>query len=308
VINLVFIALSCITGEVQTKAWIATNSLNSTRPNTMSKFVDQPLASTNLDSQGERLSVIFLRQFYERMVGRRFPVHQQHDMSKRVAGYIENVRLVADRRNSGEWQLIGDVFVECGTINDILGGFSISGTEVLFCPEAASALIYLPFPHYNDSEFIAELLSDPELTVGKWIKKEAIPLGWVMLGSVIAFAITPVWDDVYKRKIAPRIDKLIERLLPRFQEKGLKIELVQIVLFLGAEVEVRIIPSANSNSSSLRSEGVHGGLKVVVDFLETDQKSNIVGVSRVVIFHDDSIPAYRLHRVEYADGDVVHLA
>jgi hypothetical protein len=273
----------------------------------MRRITDQTLAGTNLDTQGERLSKAFLDQFCEQATNTRFPVHQQHDMLKPVAGYIENVRVVPDGENSGEWRLIGDVSLDTGKIEDVLGGFSISGIEMLRCSPSATALIYLPFPYYNDHDLIQELFNDPDLNVGKWIKKSAEPVTWVVLGSVIAFAITPIWDDVYKRKIAPRIDELLNKYLSFFQEKGLTSELVQILLFQNEKVEVRLIPIKGKEAICFRSKCVLDGLAKVVAHLSNDSKANDVGVKRIVLYYNVTIMAFSLHRIEYADGAIEHV-
>lgn len=271
-------------------------------------FRDQTLASTNLDRQGERLSKHFLERCCARMSDARFPVHQGHDMRKPVSGHIENPRLVPDTDHPGEWCLIGDVYINEGTLEEVLGGFSISGTEIIRRPEDPTALLYLPFPHYNDEDLLTQALSDVALSVGKWIKKGAEPLSWALLGSVVAFAITPIWEDVYKRKIAPRIDELITRLLPLLSKKGLATELVQIVIFKQAEVEVRIIPVQGKEEICLHSSVVEQGLRKVVAFLTTDTNAQAVGVKRIVIFFDEGLGTYKLHRIEYADGRVEHVA
>lgn len=204
--------------------------------------------------------------------------------------------------------MIGDVYVDEGPLEDVLGGFSISGVETIQRPEEAIALLYLPFPHYNDEDLLAQVLGNSALGVGKWIKKGAEPLSWALLGGVIVFAITPIWEDVYKRKIAPRIDELIARLVPALRKKGLATELVQIVVFKQAEVEVRIIPVQGREEICLHSAMVEQGLREVVAFLTTDTTAQAVGVKRVVIFFDEVPGAYKLHRIEYADGRVVHVA
>jgi hypothetical protein len=274
----------------------------------MHTFLNQTLASTNLDSQGERLSRFFLQRCCARMVGRRFPINQQHDISMPVAGYIENVRVMESATSPGEWQLVGDVYVDKGTVSDVIGGFSISGLEMLRESQSASALCYVPFPQYNDTELIDELQTDPDLNVGKWIKKSAEPVGWMILGSVLTIVVAPIWDDVYKRKIAPRIDSLLEKYLPLLRSKALAAELVQIVEFNGEDVEVRIIPTRGREEVRLHSSCVRQGLNEVVNFLLGDQKALNVGVDRVVIFFDEAIAAYKLHRLEYSDGSVDHLA
>lgn len=274
----------------------------------MRRIANQTLASTNLDSQGERLSKDFLQRFEGLAASQKFPIHQKHDMSKPVAGYIENVRLVPDEGHPGEWRLVGDVAFEEGKLEDVMGGFSISGVELVRHVESPTALVYLPFPHYNDPQLLEQLAADAQLNVGKWIKKGAEPIGWVLLGSVITLAVTPIWDDIYKRKIAPRIDELLGRYLSRFRERGLTPEIAQLVQFQGGQVEVRLIPTKGKEETCLRSDAVQQGLCRVVAFLSTDRKSSDVGVRRIVVFYNDAKAAYELHRIEYADGSVEHVA
>lgn len=274
----------------------------------MRRIANQTLASTNLDSQGERLSKEFLQKFEAAAASQRFPIHQQHDMSKPVAGYIENIRLVPDEAQPGEWHLVGDVAFEEGKLEDVMGGFSISGMELIRPVASPTALVYLPFPHYNDRQLLDLLAEDPQLNIGKWIKKGAEPIGWVLLGSVITFAATPIWDDIYKRKIAPRIDELLVRYLARFRQRGLTPEVGQLVEFQGGLVEVRLIPTKGNEETCLSSDAVQQGLSKVVAFLSTDRKSTAVGVRRIVVFYNDAKAAYELHRIEYADGSVEHVA
>lgn len=273
----------------------------------MRKYENQIVGGTRVDAQGEKLTKEFLQLFCNSVGDKRIPLHQQHDMAKKTAGFIENVRLIPDEDMPSEWRLIADVSVEEGEVEDVLGGFSISGMETLRKSSTATALIYLPFPHYNDQILIAELCTDADLTVGKWIKKGAEPIAWALLGSVIAFAVTPIWDDIYKRKIAPRLDELIKKYREPLNARGVSVELVQIVLFKDAEVEVRIVPTKGDQAACLQTEAVQAGLQKVVGFLEADTKANSVGVKRIVIFYDDGKAAYALHRVEYGDGHVEHV-
>jgi hypothetical protein len=271
------------------------------------KYENQIVGGTREDAQGEKLSKEFLQRFCSHVGGKRTPLHQQHDMAKKTAGFIENVRLIPDTEILGEWRLVGDVSIEEGAIEDVLGGFSISGMDELRSSSTATALIYLPFPHYNDKDLVAELCSDTDLTVGKWIKKQADPTAWVVLGSVIAFAVTPIWDDVYKRLIAPRLDELLKKYREPLNARGLYLELAQIILFKDAEVEVRIIPAKGDQVTSLQTEVIQAGLHRVVEFLNVDVKANNVGVNRIVIFYDEGKAAYGLHRIEYHDGHVEHV-
>lgn len=268
----------------------------------------QPLASTNFDRQGERLTKAFLEELAQRTKGKRLPLHQQHDMSKPVPGFMENVRLEPDPENLGEWRLVADVTFDDGKIEDVIGGFSISGVEMLHRSPSASALVYLPYPHYNDEKLVKLLTAEPDLNVGKWIKKGAEPVGWVVLGSVIAFVLSPIWDDVYKRQIAPRIDNLLSKYLAVFHARGLGAELVQIVSFCGRDVEVRLIPIRGAEESCLRSDSVEKGLARMLAVLSADAKAKTVGVDRVVLFFNATIEGFSVHRIEYADGTVIHAA
>lgn len=274
----------------------------------MRKYENQIIGGTLEDAQGEKLSKEFLQRFCSHVGGKRIPLHQQHNMAKKTAGFIENLRLVPDTEIFGEWRLVCDVSIEEGDVEDLIGGFSISGTEELRWSSTATALMYLPFPHYNDADLVAALCSDTDLNVGKWIQKQADPTTWVVLGSVIAFAVTPMWDDVYKRKIAPRLDELMEKYRKPLNARGLSLELVQIVIFKDTEVEVRIIPARGDQATGLQTEVIQAGLQRVVEFLSEDVKANNIGVNRIVIFYDEGKAAYVLHRIEYHDGHVEHVA
>jgi hypothetical protein len=172
------------------------------------------------------------------------------------------------------------------------------------------------FRPYAESVFVSKLGGQDEcassatslLRALTWIVKASVlPIGWVLLGSVVAFAITPIWDDVYKRKIAPRIDELLAHLLPVFRKKRLAAELVQIILFKDCEVEVRVIPVEGKEAACLHSTVVEIGLREVIAFLTTDLKAQSIGVKRIVIFFDEGPGAYKLHRIEFADGHVEHV-
>lgn len=229
------------------------------------------------------------------MGGRRFPLHSEHNMSLPTAGFIENVRLEPDPDESGEWQLIGDIACE-GSAADALGGFSISGVEKIRESPTADASIYLSFPHYNDLDLLQHFSGDSHLTVGKWIKKGANEIEWgILFGSLIAFAITPIWDDLYKRKIAPRIDELLAHYISNKKLSSLPAELIQVIIFRNADVEVRLIPTRGRELHCFRCEAVVQGLKLVVDRMKSDPKANDVGLHRVVIFFDDLQDDYSLH-------------
>lgn len=274
----------------------------------MRTIVDQTLASTNVDAQGERLSRTFLQHYCSSMGNRRHPIHHQHDMSRPTVGYVENHRLVPDEANLGEWKLIGNVYLHDGVAESDARGFSISGVEMLLEPPTADAKLLLPYPHYNDQALIDAFTSDSRLAVGRWIKKGSGELEWGLLfGSLFAFVFTPIWDDLYKRKIAPRIDALLTAYLKNARPRGLSAQVLQVVDFHESEVQVLFIPSPDREDLCLRSDKILDGLRLVEKFLREDRKASDVGVHRIVLFFNESISGYALHRIEYSDASVEHV-
>ena len=276
---------------------------------TCAPFFLSELPVPHVDRVGERLTKSFLDKYANAVKGSRQPLHDKHDMARPTIGFVENHRVQHDPDNPGEWILVADVYLEDGVPIEAYGGFSISGVEMIHEPELADARLLIAYPHYNDEKLIRELAADPALDIGKWIRKGAEDFQWgVIFGSLLAFIVTPIWDDTYKRKIAPRIDQLLQLYLAKLQPKGVGAELVQQVVFRDEAVEVRFIPDRGSEASCLRSEVIGAGLQLVVAFLWQDRKSGDVGVRRIVVFYDKGASGYALHRIEYADGSVDHAA
>ena len=275
----------------------------------MRTILAQRVASTNVDRIGECVSRPFLENYANALKGVRQPLHDKHDMARPTVGFVENYRVEPDDRNPGEWVLLADVHIEDGIPLEDYGGFSVSGVEMIHEPEIADARLLIAYPYYADQALVRELCDVPALDVGKWIRKGAEEFQWgVLFGSLLAFAVTPIWDDVYKRKIAPRIDQLLDLYLTKLQPKGVGAEVIQQLVFQDTAIEVRFIPERGSESTCLRSEVIATGLKTVVEFLTQDRKSSDVGVRRIVVFYDRGKSGYALHRVEYADGTVKHVA
>jgi hypothetical protein len=54
----------------------------------MEQIIGQILAGTQLDLQGEKLSKAFLDEFCQYTDAVKSPLHQHHDMSKKIVGYF----------------------------------------------------------------------------------------------------------------------------------------------------------------------------------------------------------------------------
>tara|TARA_R110002049_G_C9160924_1_gene560989 strand:- start:95 stop:916 length:822 start_codon:yes stop_codon:yes gene_type:complete len=273
----------------------------------MEKRLNQVLGGTRLDAQGEKLSKKFIEKFCSSCEGRKIPLHQHHDMSRQTAGYIENLRVEKDPKNDGEWSIVGDVYSEIGAIDELIGGFSISGTETIHRPDEFNLMLYIPYPTYNDDKFVENLLATDEIHLSKWIKKGVEPASCALFVAVFAIVITPVWDHVYKRKIAPLVDRFMDEEWPKIRAKNLGLEHAQLIDYEGYEIEIRLIGVSGKERECYSPEVIQEAVKVAVDEVESDfSESN--PITRLVLFYDSGSCNYKLHRTEYYTGNSVHHA
>lgn len=110
---------------------------------------------------------------------RTIPRTQAHDMRRPVTGYIEDPRLVPDSGPGPleKWRSIGDLYLDSGSLDDALGGFSISGLEMMRRPENATVLLYLPCPHYNDEGLLAHVCATRTLASVDGSRRAPNPYG-----------------------------------------------------------------------------------------------------------------------------------
>jgi hypothetical protein len=267
-------------------------------------YKDQVLGGTQKDEQGEKLSLNFLIDFSEK---KEILLHQHHDILKNPIGIIKNMRVVA-AEGLDEWHLIGDVFITEGSITEAMRCFSISGTELIIESAQNSGLIYIPFPHYADIEYVNELFHacNKEISIGKWIKKgDESNLTSLILSAVILL-VTPAWEELYKNKIAPFFARAIKEYFPILKKHKISIEVVQILMHLDMEIEVRFLPNKEKLILCHSPDKIQAGINTTIEFLRNDSKSNSIGAARIVLYFDDSIASYKLHRVEYTNSDAIH--
>jgi hypothetical protein len=218
---------------------------------------------------------------------------------------MENLRVEADDQNPGEWSLVADLYLEEGSVDDARRGFSISTVVHLRQSEDADAFVHIPHPFYNDQILVNELLSDPSLNVGKWIKKNAEAAGWALFGATLVFALTPVWDHVYKTIVHPVIARFLTQHGRLLAQRGLQLEHVQLALLCGHQVEIRFIPASGLEQFCFSVESLSGGLSLVAA-LENRSQVRDPGLSRVILIYDAGSRAYTVARLEYKDGTVEH--
>lgn len=270
----------------------------------MQTIRNQTLAGTRVDSQGERNPKEVLDSFARQYSGKRMPLNQQHDLSLKSPGFVENLRVVPDEGSLGDWSLVGDVSFDSGTLQEAMGGFSISFLEVLRRSNSQDMFhIYLPYPHYRDQQFLDELFEEGYSSVGRWAKKAADPATVALIGATFVFFIKPIWEDLYKTQIAPHIYDFFKRKMGRLKEKKIDAQLVQYVVYNNFEIQVLLLPTRGSEEKCFDVESTTTAMKLVHEQL-TSQPENSTPPSKIFLRYDDSANTFRIHRIENKDGSL----
>lgn len=268
---------------------------------------NQILGGTSKDLQGEKLTYEFLNDFCNTLQGKRIPLNQQHDLVLNTIGYAENLRLEKIENVDNEWNLVGDLFVDRENLEIAVGGFSISGMEIIKQEHMPDFLLYIPYPYYNDSEFLECLSESKTVNLGKWIKKNSTSDAWAIFATTVVFALTPVWNDLYKTVVAPKIKEFISKELPKLTKKGLSAQHVQLVDYIGYEIEIRFIGERGREDECYSSSTIRNSIKMVK--VELDNSfSNSDPISRIILCYDKTRNSYFIHRIERDSGHVEHYA
>lgn len=273
------------------------------------KYLEQIIAGTQVDRHGEKIS----KEFFERMLAsypQRLPLSQQHDLKKETLGYLENFRLIPSEEKDGEWNVIADIYITSDNIDEALKGFSFSALETIGGNRTSPLChIHLPFPTYDDDEFIKDLInSDDDLLVGKWIKKAVDPTTIGLVATGIALFLGPEWDIQYKSCVRPAMEKLLGHI-PKLIEKEVSPDLVQhVVGHLEETIKVYFVPERSDVVGSYQEHHILPAIGVVRDFLEKDDKSKITGVEMAKLYFDKKRDLYVLFHVQYLDGLDIHIA
>lgn len=266
----------------------------------MKKFNNQILAGTRLDSQGEKIPKEVLDNFAMRYSNSTMPLNQEHDLSLDVAGHVENLRVVSDPDIQGEWCLVGDVVCDSSLIKNFLGGFSISFLEILKkSNKSAEFYLYLPHPYYKDDLFLDELFEEGYVSVGRWAKKSGDPVSIALIGfsSFVAFLIKPVWDDLYKTQIAPKIYDFFNRKFKKLKDKNITIQLVQKVKYGNRYLDIYFLPIPGKEEACFNLEAVAEGMRIAhstivsIDF-------ELISYSKIFLKFDEEKKSYIVLRCE----------
>ena len=270
----------------------------------MQRIKNHTLAGTRVDSQDERTPKEVLDSFAQQYAGKRMPLNQQHDLSLKSPGYVENLRIVRDEDSPGDWCLIGDVYFDSGTLQEAMGGFSISFLEVLRRSESQDIFhIYLPFPHYLDQQFLDDLFEEGYSSVGRWAKKAADPTTISLIGATLIFFIKPVWEDLYKTQIAPHIYDFFKRKMGKLKEKKIDAQLVQYVNYNNYEIQILLLPTRGREEECFAVDSTTAAMKLVHEQLNS-LPDNSTPPNKIFLQYEDGVNAFKIHRIENKDGSI----
>ena len=264
----------------------------------------QLLASTHRDSQGEAHTRESLTKLYQGFRERgRVPLQQQHDMSLDSVGYIENFALHESRDDPGEWVLTGDIHFSGVDIDEAFGGFSYSVTERLFGPVDAELALYLPYPHYNDKQLLADFAAVGDwISSGAWRKKSADPATVSLVISLALFAISPAYANFWNTKISPLLRRLRERL-----GDSHSVEFAQVREGpLGETYAAYFIAPRGRSYEYLTVGLVSDGVQRLDEHIQQDKIASARGVYLARLTYSEASKRFEIDSVQYLDGSVVN--
>lgn len=266
---------------------------------------NQILASTQLDSQGERQtkeSLLSLCESFKKK--QRLPLNQQHDMNLDSVGYIENFRVVPSDNEEKEWSLIGDVYFHDVELDEALKGFSYSITEDMQGDSSEKEIgIYLPYPFYQNEDVLKALAATGDgIVSGAWRKKAADPGTVSLVVSFVLFVAAPAYTNFWNRNISPLLNELLSNL-----KSGKSIEYAQVSKgHLGETYGIYFVPPRGTDSEYLTLSLIMDGIRAAQNHVEGDNLAKNKGVHLVKLVYSNDHSAYQLKSVEYNDGSIVN--
>jgi hypothetical protein len=270
----------------------------------MRTIKDQILAGTRLDAQGERNSKEVLERYASTFAGRSMPLNQHHDLTLPVIGQIENLQVVPDPASPGEWHLVGDVLLDKDDVDPEFRGFSFSYMEKLRHSLKQERIeIFLPYPHYNDVSLIEEVFEDGYASVGKIVRKGATPETIALIVSVAIAVLQPLWEDVFRKKIAPSVANFFQGRFGSLHRRSISCDVLQHIDYLGHSAQVMFVPIRGMEAECLSVEKLCGGMLTVSDYLNA-LDVNHVPASKIVLAFVKSEDRYAIKAVHFTDGSV----
>lgn len=271
-----------------------------------SNLKEQILAGTLEDKQGETNSKEFLLSLCDSFnAKKRTPLNQEHDMSLDSVGYIENFKVIQSKTNKNEWNLVGDVYFHDVDINEALKGFSYSATVDIKGDAGNKKLgIYLPFPMYNNTPLIDELLTTSDgVVVGAWKKKAADPVSCALIISFALYLTAPAYTNYWNNEISPLLTRLFKKL-----GKDQTAEYVQTGEGHNGETfGMYFIPIKGEEKKCLALNEVLQGIDLTYKYIEDDEFAKDKGVHMIKLIYSKAKNIFELKSIEYQDGSIIKI-
>lgn len=273
--------------------------------NNMQVIKGQRVASTLTDSQGEKLSLENLQKLLEMSNAQDYVLlGDEHDLAKRHKGYIKNFRIVKSETEKDEYHLIADVYCQ-DVANWSSGGFSWSLIEHFPNQDVDSELhVFLPYPYYNENDYLTELKSHDGYALGSWKKKSADPTIIGLIYNSVALFLTPIWNSIYKNQVEPRLIDLFEKIFKNKPE-SLKYDLIQNVMHpQGYVFKVYFLLSKADLNISVEQFRLRYGVEIVRQYIENTTDNN--RISMIIMRFVDENSGFQIWSIEYQDGNKVY--
>ncbi len=260
----------------------------------MYTYLDSVLATTGIDGHKEILPVEILQQFCDNFPNG-MPLQQQHDLSERSLGYAKNLRVIT---NENGHALLADIYTDKEIDFDKFDGLSIGALALFHKPKNYEIACYLPYPNYNDSEFVNELKNEDGLAIGGHIKKELSVSAIGLIATSIVLLIAPEWEVQYKTRVRPIIINAIDLIKRKLWPKGICVDLVQTVIVDGIEVKLNFIPDRKNTTSGLDPDKIDDGVFRAIRHLHSDHRS----VNRLTLVYYPNRGKYEITNITFANG------
>jgi hypothetical protein len=261
----------------------------------------QPIASTELDLQGEQLSKEELESVL-RGIPERTPLNQHHDMSLPTLGFAFNHRIIQHPKDPEHFILVCDITYDDALGSPDLNGFSYSTISKLFSNSKTPDFeIYLPFPHYKDQSLLQKFLqTENEVAIGKWTKKAANP--WLI--ALVVIAIRPFWEDTYKELLADKIRKLL-RSIKSIWPDGISINVMFEIPFdaYTPKPSALLFPPTGSGISGIVI--TRKAVDFALDYCQTDYVLTGKCISKLRIKYIESSSTFEVIGTEYNTGEYI---
>ena len=266
----------------------------------MFTYPNSILATTGLDAHNEILPVELLQQFCDKHPNG-MPIQQQHDLSKPSLGYFKNLRVEPHKHGHA---LVADIYTEEEIDFTKFGGLSISALYLFHEPKDAELACYLPYPFYNDVEFMRELKDLAGLAVGGHIKKELSIETIGLISTFLVLLVAPEWDAQYKSNVRPKLVNAINLIKKKLWPKEICADLKQKINVKSNEVDIIFIPDRNSNTTGLDPEKIDNGLLTAIKYLESNHRA----ADRLTLVYYPNRNQYEITNIRFDDGSDENIA